>query len=140
MVGVFQANGSLNQTASNHQNISQYPIGTKLILSEGINPNVTNSSDWYFLEWYCTGDGCYAGTSLFTNITMNSNITETAIYAPYSPKPSGVIKASTTTIVACSNSFSVPCSINGSIIVRTAVNTTVPVIVGGDYLSALTHT
>ncbi len=128
--------GTQALSSSGFSSTSQYPRGAVVTLSNGLNLTLMgNSTSVSFTGWTCSGNGCYSGTQHSINITINNNITETANY-----EIKQIIVPVTTTIPACSNSFSVPCSINGSIIVRTSVNTTVPVIVGGNYLSALTHT
>jgi hypothetical protein len=66
-------NGTVNPSTGVHI----YPYGTKVGISESAFPN----SNYTFYNWSGTGIGSYSGSSKNVTLTMDNNITETAIFA-----------------------------------------------------------
>ncbi len=53
-----------------------YSSGSAVTISE------TPAANYHFVDWSCSGSGCYSGTGTSQTITINNNIAETANFAP----------------------------------------------------------
>lgn len=63
---------SSNQSEGSVLNGGVYPVGTTVLLSEAA------ALGDVFVNWTCTGTGCYSGTNPYAAITLLGNVTETA--------------------------------------------------------------
>ncbi len=77
-----------------------FPKGTSITL------NALNYGNYNFLKWVCTGPGCasggYNGTLSLQSVTLNGNMTETAVFANTSTttlKSTSTVQQSSTTIL-----------------------------------------
>ncbi len=89
------------------------PYGTSVTISE------SPSSGYHFVDWTCSGTGCYSGTSNSDLITINNAVTETANFA-------STTTTSTTTSTSTSTSTSISTS-STSTTVSTSTTTAITV-------------
>lgn len=59
-----------NQTGGDVLAGGSYAVGTQVVISAAAAPG------WRFVDWTCTGQGCYSGTTPYAAIVLNSNVTE----------------------------------------------------------------